>query len=191
MPLVWLTQVAPPSVVRRMVPELPTAVPVLASVKLTLLSVTVVPLVWLTQLAPPSVVRRMVPESPTAVPVLASVKLTSKSHSPVGSGFCRNHPSCGGSLIRAVGLESEKDEKAVNARIPMRSHRLRLTVVKKVNVILHYSLVFLSLQPVLPARPVTTKRFSWIRVRVRIGSQLAGQLTARTHMLISINVAKR
>jgi hypothetical protein len=48
-PLVWLVQVAPAFVVRRIVPPPPTAVPVLASVKKTPLRRFVVPLDWLTQ----------------------------------------------------------------------------------------------------------------------------------------------
>ena len=83
MPLNWLTQVAPPSVVRRIVPPLPTAVPVFASLNQTLSSQWSVPLNWFTQVAPPSVVRRIVPPSPTAVPVFASLKQTPQRSSPV------------------------------------------------------------------------------------------------------------
>src|SRR6266536_3576978 len=78
-PLIWLTQLAPPSIVLRIIPYQLTAVPLFASVKETALRLLVVPLVWLTQLAPPSIVLRMIPFSPTAVPWLVSVKDTPKS----------------------------------------------------------------------------------------------------------------
>src|SRR4051794_27184634 len=48
-PDVWAVHVVPPLVVLRMVPPFPTAMPVLASMKVTLLSTLVVPLVWATQ----------------------------------------------------------------------------------------------------------------------------------------------
>jgi hypothetical protein len=72
----WGVQVAPPSLVFTIVPNSPTAVPVLASVKETPKRMSVTRLDWGVHFAPPSVVRRMVPNSPTAVPVLASVKET-------------------------------------------------------------------------------------------------------------------
>jgi hypothetical protein len=75
-PLGSLTQVFPPSVVRKIVPYDPTAVPVLASVKETAQRVLFVPLLWLTQVAPPFVVHRIVPRLPTTVPLSASVKKT-------------------------------------------------------------------------------------------------------------------
>jgi hypothetical protein len=73
-PLLRGIQVFPPSIVLRIVPPAPTAVPVFALVKKTDRSVFVVPLLWLTQLVPPFVVVRIVPLAPTAVPVTASVK---------------------------------------------------------------------------------------------------------------------
>jgi hypothetical protein len=72
-PLACGDQVAPPSVVRRIVPGDPTAVQVFASGQETLMSPTLVD--WLTQVPPPSLVRRIVPGEPgdtTAVQVLAS-----------------------------------------------------------------------------------------------------------------------
>jgi len=55
-PLVWLVHIVPPSVVRRMVPASPTAVPVRALVNETALRKPVVPLDWLVHVAPASVV---------------------------------------------------------------------------------------------------------------------------------------
>jgi hypothetical protein len=71
-PLVWRVQVVPPSVVCRIAPAGPTAVPVFASTKETPLSQFVVPLLWRVQVVPPSVVRRIVPPSPTAHAVFGS-----------------------------------------------------------------------------------------------------------------------
>ena len=55
MPLDCGTQVVPPSVVRRIVPTNPTAVPVFASLKNTSKRSRLVPLDWLCQVVPPSV----------------------------------------------------------------------------------------------------------------------------------------
>jgi hypothetical protein len=73
----------PPSVVWRIVPEAPTAVPVFASVKQTPHRSAVVPLVCANQFAPPSLVRTITPAVPTAVPVFALVKKTELSCSLV------------------------------------------------------------------------------------------------------------
>jgi hypothetical protein len=67
----------------RMVPEFPTAQPVLASVKCTPLRCDPVPEVWAAQVAPPLEVWTMVPEVPTAQPLLASVKCTPMRSDPV------------------------------------------------------------------------------------------------------------
>jgi hypothetical protein len=69
-PLDCAIQVAPPLIVRRIVPESPTAVPVLASAKDTLTSWELVLLDWTVQVTP-STVWRIVPATPTAVHVLA------------------------------------------------------------------------------------------------------------------------
>ncbi len=74
----WGVQVAPPSSVRRMVPAVPTAVPVLRSKKDTPRRSLVVPLDWTVQVAPPSSVRMMVPKPPTATTVLASIAATAR-----------------------------------------------------------------------------------------------------------------
>jgi hypothetical protein len=66
----------PPSVVLKIVPLCPTAVPLFASVKETLRISFVVPLVCGAQVVPPSVVLKIVPLCPTAVPLFASVKET-------------------------------------------------------------------------------------------------------------------
>jgi hypothetical protein len=66
----------PPVVVPRMVPLLPTTVPVLAPTNDTALSVFVVPLDWLVQLVPPFAVRRIIPLLPTTTPLFASAKET-------------------------------------------------------------------------------------------------------------------
>jgi len=66
-------------VVLRIVPVLPTAVPIFASVKETDRSFFVVPLVWLIQALPPLVVLSIVPVLPTTVPIFASVKETAQS----------------------------------------------------------------------------------------------------------------
>ena len=72
----------PPSVVLRIKPPSPTAVPVLASVNDTLKRHTVPGFAWVTQCCPPSVVLRTVlsppiPHAPpTAVPVFVSTKET-------------------------------------------------------------------------------------------------------------------
>ncbi len=71
--------VAPPVVVRRIVPCHPTAVPVLASVNDTSLRCSCVRLTCFDHVTPPSVVRRMIPASPTTVPVSVSEKETAVS----------------------------------------------------------------------------------------------------------------
>jgi hypothetical protein len=79
----------PPSVVLRIRPPSPTAVPVLASVNETLKRHTVPGFTWLSQCCPPSVVLRMVlsppiPHAPpTAVPVFASINETPNNVFPV------------------------------------------------------------------------------------------------------------
>lgn len=78
-PLDCAVQVAPPSVVRRIVPGFPTAVQGLASVQETARSGLVVPLGWVFHVAPPSVVRTTIPGPPTAVHVLTSVQETPMS----------------------------------------------------------------------------------------------------------------
>jgi hypothetical protein len=55
-----------------MVPPGPTAVPVFASLKDTLIRLVMVPLFCAFQVAPPSVLRRILPELPTVTTVLAS-----------------------------------------------------------------------------------------------------------------------
>jgi len=72
----WGVHVAPPSVVRKIVPNGPTTVPVFAWVKKTLWSGLVVPLDCGVQAAPPSVIRRITPDHPTTVPVLPSAQET-------------------------------------------------------------------------------------------------------------------
>src|SRR6185503_9163556 len=75
-------QFSPPSVVLRIKPPSPTAVPVLASVGETLKRQIVPGFAWFIQVPPPSVVLRMVlsppipHDPPTAVPVFASIKET-------------------------------------------------------------------------------------------------------------------
>ena len=80
-PLLWLTQVAPPSVVRRIVPLSPTAVPVFAPVNDTPESPKPVPLVWPTQVVPPSIVRRIVPNDPRYI-FWVRAKISRKSCKP-------------------------------------------------------------------------------------------------------------
>src|SRR5207249_8378255 len=67
-PLVWLTQVFPASVVLMIIPFSPTAFPVSGSVNETASRPLLVPLVWLDHVLPPSVVLTIVPKAPTAVP---------------------------------------------------------------------------------------------------------------------------
>ena len=69
---------SPPVLVFRIVPPIPTAHPVFASMNETPESKWAVPLDCGVQVAPPSLVRRIVPPSPTTVPVLASVKDTAR-----------------------------------------------------------------------------------------------------------------
>ena len=93
-PLDWLVQLEPPSVVRRTVPSTPTTVPVFASVNERQWRSFVVPLGWFVQLEPPSFVRRIVPTPPTVVPVSVSVKETFVREFPWGIGDCQDHPDC-------------------------------------------------------------------------------------------------
>src|SRR5450756_1708599 len=69
-------RVAPPLVVARMVPSVPTAQPWVASLKATALRYALLPELCGLQVAPPPVVARMTPALPTAQPWVASLKAT-------------------------------------------------------------------------------------------------------------------
>src|SRR5258706_492218 len=74
-----LVQEAPPSVVRRMIPdrpsqEIPTANPVFPSANATPVRLRAFPYDWIAHVVAPSVVLRIVPYCPTRIPVSALVK---------------------------------------------------------------------------------------------------------------------
>ena len=76
MPELCAFQLAPPLLVARMVPSVPTAQPWLALAKATPKRITFVPELCAFQVAPPLLVARMVPSVPTAQPSLALAKAT-------------------------------------------------------------------------------------------------------------------
>src|SRR6266849_5119237 len=82
--------------VRRTVPEWPTAVPVSASTKETPYRSLGVPLACCLQVSPPSVVRRITPWNPTAVPLSAVHKgdLVEPNRGPAGLGHPRFPAVC-------------------------------------------------------------------------------------------------
>src|SRR5260370_5985798 len=112
-PRAWGVQVTPPSIVRRIVPDSPTAVPVLASTKETPCRLFVVPLDWDVHVAPPSVVRRMVPKSPTATTVLGSKVATPDKRFPWGSGFCQYQPDWAKDPIGCKAVNPDNRNKTV------------------------------------------------------------------------------
>src|SRR5205807_9703904 len=75
-PLAFCLQVAPPSVVRKITPAAPTAVPVAASPNEIAFRVPRYALDWGVHVSPLSVVRRITPPSPTANPVSALANQT-------------------------------------------------------------------------------------------------------------------